>query len=100
MVNILLGRATRPRTTQPLCLRGRIRNSTSMLRLGLIGCGEHSEGGHAIPLARYKSEHPGEIELSAACNIKLESTQLFCREYGFVTAYCDMQEMIAQEKLD
>lgn len=71
-----------------------------MLRLGLIGCGEHSESGHAIPLARYRSEHPGEIELSAACDINLERAQLFCRQYGFMTSYCDMQEMIAQEKLD
>jgi predicted dehydrogenase len=71
-----------------------------MLRLGLIGCGEHSESGHAIPLARYRFEHPGEIELSAACDINLERAQLFCRQYGFGTSYCDMQEMIAQEKLD
>ncbi len=71
-----------------------------MLRLGLIGCGEHSEGGHAIPLARYKSEHPFDIELTAACDLNLNQSQLFCRKYGFVSAYSGMQEMLAQQKLD
>jgi len=27
------------------------------IRLGLIGCGEHSEIGHAIPLAPYAATH-------------------------------------------
>jgi predicted dehydrogenase len=71
-----------------------------MLRLGLIGCGEHSESGHAVPLARYKAEHPGEIELSAACDFNLERAEVFCRRYGFAKTYCDMREMIAREKLD
>jgi len=70
-----------------------------MLCLALIGCGEHSESGHAIPLARYQSEHPGKIELSAACDTNLERARLFCRQYGFANAYRDMEEMISLEKL-
>jgi len=71
-----------------------------MLRFGLIGCGEHSESGHAVPLARYKAEHPGEIELSAACDFNRERAEVFCRRYGFAKTYSDMREMIAREKLD
>ena len=71
-----------------------------MIRLGLIGCGEHSEGGHAIPLARYRAAHPGEIELTAACDLNLERAKLFCRQYGFIHAYRDMDEMLALSKLD
>jgi predicted dehydrogenase len=71
-----------------------------MIRLGLIGCGEHSESGHAIPLARYQAVHPGEIELTAACDLNLERAQFFCRQYGFVNAYRDVDEMLAQCKLD
>lgn len=71
-----------------------------MIRLGLIGCGEHSEGGHAVPLARYKSGHPGEIELAAACDFKVERAELFCRKYGFARAYREADEMLAREKLD
>jgi len=37
-----------------------------VIHLGLIGCGAHSESGHAIPLARYKAAHGDEIELAAA----------------------------------
>lgn len=71
-----------------------------MIRLGLIGCGEHSEGGHAVPLARYKAAHPGEIELTAACDLNLERAQLFCRQHGFFNAYRDVNEMLARHKLD
>ncbi len=71
-----------------------------MIRLGLIGCGEHSEGGHAVPLARYKAAHPGEIELTAACDLNLERAQLFCRQHGFLNPYRDVHEMLARHKLD
>ena len=71
-----------------------------MIRLGLIGCGEHSEGGHAVPLARYQAAHPGEIELTAACDLNLERAQLFCRQHGFLNPYRDVNEMLARHKLD
>jgi predicted dehydrogenase len=71
-----------------------------MIRLGLIGCGEHSEGGHAVPLARYKAAHPGEIELTAACDLNLERAQLFCRQHGFLNPYRDVNEMLRRHKLD
>ena len=71
-----------------------------MIRLGLIGCGEHSEGGHAVPLARYKVAHPGEIELTAACDLNLERAQLFCRQHGFLNPYREVNEMLARHNLD
>lgn len=71
-----------------------------MIRLGLIGCGEHSEGGHAVPLARYNAAHPGEVELTAACDLNLERAQLFCRQHGFLNPYRDVNEMLARHKLD
>lgn len=71
-----------------------------MIRLGLIGCGEHAESGHAVPLARYKAAHPKQIELAAACDIRLDRAQAFSRKYGFKTAYGSAHEMLEQEKLD
>jgi myo-inositol 2-dehydrogenase / D-chiro-inositol 1-dehydrogenase len=71
-----------------------------MIRLGLIGCGEHSEGGHAVPLARYKAAHPGEIELTAVCDLKLERAQFFCDKYGFLNPYQDRNEMLTRQTLD
>jgi predicted dehydrogenase len=71
-----------------------------MIRLGLIGCGEHSEGGHAVPLARYNAAYPGEIELTAVCDLKLERARLFCDKYGFLHPYRDMNEMLTRQALD
>lgn len=71
-----------------------------MIRLGLIGCGEHSEIGHAVPLARYKAEHPKDVELAAVCDVKRDRAELFCHEYGFQKTYSDIDEMLARRDLD
>ncbi len=71
-----------------------------MIRLGLIGCGEHSELGHAIPLARYRLAHPGEIQLAAACDLKLEHAEAFCRKYGFSNACGNPDELLSGQELD
>src|ERR1700687_3533502 len=71
-----------------------------MSRLGIIGCGEHAESGHAIALSRYKGAHPDEIELTSACDLNLDKAQFFCCQYGFKTAYRDVDEMLARQKLD
>jgi predicted dehydrogenase len=71
-----------------------------VIRLGLIGCGEHSESGHALPLARYKTAHPAEIELSAVCDLKLERAESFCRKYGFIRAYSNVDELLDQQTPD
>jgi len=71
-----------------------------MIRLGLIGCGEHAEGGHAVPLARYRAAHPDEVELTAVCDLRPERAQLFCGRYGFLHPYSDMNEMLQRHDLD
>jgi len=71
-----------------------------MIRLVLAGCGEHSRTSHATPLARYASEHPGEIELVAACDLKADKAAEFCRSFGFLKPYTDFDQMLAQEKPD
>ena len=71
-----------------------------MVRIGLIGCGEHSEIGHAVPLSRYRSERPGELELTAVCDVRPERAELFQRKYRFLNAYSNLDEMLSKEKLD
>jgi predicted dehydrogenase len=71
-----------------------------MIRLGLIGCGDHAETGHAIPLARYLAAHPDQIELTAACDVQITRAQNFCGKYGFKNAYSSANEMLRQAKLD
>lgn len=70
------------------------------IRLGLIGCGEHSEIGHAIPLARYATTHPETIVLAAACDLRPVRAEMFCRKYGFARSYQQADEMLAKERLD
>lgn len=70
------------------------------IRIGLIGCGEHSEIGHAVPLDRYSAAHPGALTLAAACDLRRERAQMFCQKYGFGRDYVDIGDMLAKEKLD
>lgn len=71
-----------------------------MLRLGLIGCGEHAEVGHAIPLARFQAAHPGKLELAAVCDLQREKAESFCRKFGFHNSYNNVDDMLAKETLD
>jgi predicted dehydrogenase len=71
-----------------------------MIRLALLGCGEHSRSSHATPLARYAAQNPGEIELVAACDLNLDRATEFCREFGFARAYTDVEAMLATERVD
>ena len=71
-----------------------------MIRLALLGCGEHSRSSHAAPLARYAVEHPGDIELVASCDLNLDRARDFCHEFGFARAYSDVETMLATERID
>jgi virulence factor len=71
-----------------------------MLRLALLGCGEHSLGSHAVPLARYARLHPGEISLVAACDLNLARAEEFCRRFGFARAYASLDELLESEPVD
>jgi len=75
-------------------------NKTSTIRLALIGCGEHAETGHAIPLARYRSEYPDAIALVAACDIRIERAKRFCEQYGFNASYSNLNELLLREQID
>src|ERR1044072_1618747 len=71
-----------------------------MIRIALAGCGEHSRTSHATPLASYASEHPGDIELVAACDLDADKAAEFCRSFGFLRSYTDLDRMLDSEKPD
>ncbi len=71
-----------------------------MIRLALLGCGEHSRSSHAAPLARYAAQNPGEVDLVAACDLNLQRAEEFCRKFGFARAYTDAETMLATELVD
>jgi predicted dehydrogenase len=51
-------------------------------------------------LARYAAQHPGEIQLVAACDLNREKAVEFCQTFGFQQAYTDMSQMLDSEKPD
>ncbi|HET6863263.1 MAG TPA: Gfo/Idh/MocA family oxidoreductase [Pyrinomonadaceae bacterium] len=71
-----------------------------MLRLALVGCGEHSRMSHAAPLAAYAANHPDQIELAAACDLNIDKASEFCRSFGFARAYTEFERMLDTEKVD
>lgn len=71
-----------------------------MVRLAIVGCGEHSRNSHAAPLARYAAQQPGEVELVAACDLNADRAAEFCRTFGFARAYDDVEKMLAAEDID
>ena len=71
-----------------------------MIRVAIAGCGEHSRTSHAAPLARYAAAYPNEIELVATCDLNLDRAVEFCRSFGFVRPYKDLDEMLRAEQPD
>ena len=71
-----------------------------MIRIALAGCGEHSRSSHAAPLARYASQHPDDIELVAACDLDADKATEFCRSFGFLRPYTNLDQMLDSEKPD
>jgi predicted dehydrogenase len=71
-----------------------------MLRIALIGCGEHSRDSHAAPLSRLASERPSQITLAVACDLNLERAEQVCRQFAFAKPYSDYRQMLDREKPD
>jgi myo-inositol 2-dehydrogenase/D-chiro-inositol 1-dehydrogenase len=71
-----------------------------VIRIALAGCGEHSRASHAAPLARYAAAHPDEIQLTAACDLNAERAIEFCKTFGFLRDYNDLDQMLEFEKPD
>jgi len=71
-----------------------------MLRIALVGCGEHSRMSHAAPLAAYAANHPDQIQLAAACDLDIDKATEFCRSFGFARAYTEFERMLDTEKVD
>jgi myo-inositol 2-dehydrogenase / D-chiro-inositol 1-dehydrogenase len=71
-----------------------------MLKVAVIGGGNHSSENHLPALKRYASLHPGEIELAAFCDLNRETVERVSREYGFARCYTDLDELLSAEGLD
>ncbi len=68
-------------------------------RVCLIGCGEHSRSAHAPSLRRYRDLHP-DVELAACCDLDPARAQTVRREFGFLSSYSDVEELLDREAPD
>jgi predicted dehydrogenase len=71
-----------------------------MVRLVLLGAGSHSQGNHLPALARYVSEHPGQVSLVAVCDLDRRRAEEAAMRFGFERAYADLDEMLRAERPD
>jgi predicted dehydrogenase len=71
-----------------------------MLKIVLLGAGNHSRGNHLPALARYVAQHPGEVALAGLCDLRREYAEAAAREYGFARVYTDVDEMLRVEQPD
>ena len=46
-----------------------------MVRLALIGAGNHCRGNHAPALAKYAADYPDRLELAAVCGMEREKAE-------------------------
>ncbi len=72
----------------------------SRLRIALLGAGNHSLQNHISSFAKYRDEHPDEIELAALCDLRESHANEIAAEYGFGKVYTDLASMIDGAKPD
>jgi predicted dehydrogenase len=71
-----------------------------MVKLVVLGAGNHSRRNHLPALARYAAAHPSEVELAALCDLRREHAARTAREFGFARAYDDLEAMLDREQPD
>jgi len=71
-----------------------------MVRIVVLGAGNHSSGTHGPALRTYAAEHPGEIELAAVCDLDSAKAQKYADAFGFARTYTDIEAMLAEQQPD
>ncbi|MBT3605204.1 MAG: Gfo/Idh/MocA family oxidoreductase [Candidatus Latescibacteria bacterium] len=71
-----------------------------MVKVALIGAGNHCRINHAPALSQYAKDHADKVELIAVCDLEQNKADGFAKEYGFKTAYTNHREMIEKEQPD
>jgi myo-inositol 2-dehydrogenase/D-chiro-inositol 1-dehydrogenase len=74
--------------------------SGSVLRIAVIGAGNHSALHHGSALQLVAAAHPGTIELAAVCDLDAAKAEDYARQFGFARTFTDYRAMIAGERLD
>lgn len=71
-----------------------------MLKLVVVGAGNHSQENHLPSLARYVALHPGQVELAGLCDLRRQHAEAMAAKHGFARVYLDLDEMLRVEQAD
>jgi len=71
-----------------------------VLKLVVVGAGNHSQRNHLPALARYAAIHPDQVALVGLCDLRRQHAEAVAGAYGFARAYADLGEMLCVEKPD
>jgi len=71
-----------------------------MIRVALVGAGNHSRKNHAPALRRAADAFPEWVRLEAVCDRDLDRAEAARREFGFGAAFGRIEELIEKASLD
>lgn len=71
-----------------------------MIKIGIVGAGQHSKLEHGPALRQVAGERPDNVCLAAICDLNAESAADYARKFGFERSYSDMDSMLEHETLD
>lgn len=71
-----------------------------MLRVALIGAGNHCRSNHAPALHHFAAEHPDAVELAAVCDLDDAKAERFREQFGFRQAFTGIDAMLDAAEVD
>ena len=71
-----------------------------MVRLGILGAGEHSSYHHGPALRQLGQAYPKRVELAAVCDLSESKAIAYAELFGFSRVYTCLEEMLRCERLD
>ena len=71
-----------------------------MIKVAVIGAGDHSRTNHGPALRRCKEELGSELSLVAVCDLQRDRAQRYAEDFGFQSVYEDFVEMVEHERPD
>jgi myo-inositol 2-dehydrogenase/D-chiro-inositol 1-dehydrogenase len=71
-----------------------------MLKLCVIGAGNHASRFHLPALAEYRRQRPGTVELAAICDREPDRAAAAAQKFGFTRIYTEADELLRVERPD
>ena len=69
------------------------------MRIGILGCGNHSRSQHG-PSLRQCARESTDVELVAACDLDRGRAETYASDFGFAHIHTDIRQMLEERQLD